>query len=120
MRYVKTLMVIFFLATYVSATSITDSLLNQIYQVLDDMFNFFSKDVKVCQVLIDDNSTFSSPEINRRTYYMDYTYDEYLMTGTYYSKVRCIDGGRASMWSQPANFTHFENASVYVSWTQIS
>ena len=88
----------------------------QLFQLAEDIFSWFVQDEDTCQILVDDNSTFSNPEINHRVLVTDFTYGEYLAGGTYHWKVRCKRGDRWSSWSEVKEIDHIEG-SIYFDWT---
>jgi hypothetical protein len=96
------------------------SWLAQIWQILQDIFVDFTKEDGSCHFIVDDNVTFSRIDINKHTYYTEYTYDQYLATGTYYWKARCQRNGIWSAWSDTKSFTHIEGNDIYFDWTIIS
>ena len=100
-----------------TSTAQSVSIWTQIYQVLEDLTLYMMDDDNVCQLVVDDNSSFANPEINHRLYITEYTYDEYLDNGVYYWKVRCMTNDRWSYWSDVWRFNKTGDYSIYFDWT---
>lgn len=94
-------------------------LLTGILQGIEDLFTADTRDDDgYCQILIDNNETFESPEINHRVWTTDYTHDEFLNPGNYFIKVRCRENDRWGFWTDTEVHTHNnQQNTIYVDWT---
>jgi hypothetical protein len=97
--------------------STTNNWLSQIYQRMDDLTGYFMKDTQNCQILIDNDMNFTSPEINDRNFKTTYIPTVNIPPGLYYSKVRCYRRGVYGYWSETRNFTHGNNNQIYLDWS---
>lgn len=94
-----------------SQATTRNSILGQFLQVLEDIYGVIWSADDVSDryhVLVDDNSTFTTPEINRRTSDSNLTIDQsrYLQNGTvYYWKARVVEDGGYGGWSDVWQFT---------------
>lgn len=88
-----------------------NSILGQALQVLEDIYGVFWSGSNVSaryHILVDDNSTFVYPEINRRISDSNLSIEQarYLINGSvYYWKVRVIEDGGYGLWSDTNQFT---------------
>jgi len=92
--------------------------LRQVYQVVEDVALWFMRDTDQSQMIMDDNRTFSNPEINKHTWITEYNYDEYLPPGNYYWKARSMRNGKWGMWSD-TRLIEYTSGSIYFDWTVI-
>lgn len=98
-----------------------DFWLKNIYEVLSAILLGSSENEGICQLVVDNETWFGSPEITRTSYISEYDYDEFLNTGTYYWKVRCYYRGRWSMWSNTLEINHTDiSKGLFFDWSVIS
>jgi len=89
----------------------SNNLFSQVTQILGDIYGVLWSGANVTEryhVLVDDNSNFTAPEINRRVADSNLTIDQarYLTNNTvYYFKVRVIEDGGYGVWSEINQFT---------------
>lgn len=100
----------------------SNSLLSQLFQITSNLFSatVFGTGATTggtCQVIVDNNLDFSSPEVNQQAYISEYTHNDYLATGYYYVKVKCSREGYTSMWSEVKGFAHSEARPFYIDWS---
>jgi hypothetical protein len=92
--------------------------LRQIADTLQNIFIQNTQEDGLCQLIVDNDTFFGSPEIIKTTHDSEYTYTEFLNTGLYYWKVRCYYYGRWSMWSNSKEITHTDiGKNMYFDWT---